>query len=71
MKGVPKQFVSPMFDDKAERFKQVAEILTEAALRNEKEERQKMQSSETLSDNSNQTSRNSLCNKELGDIKTK
>lgn len=68
---VPKQFVSPMFDDKAERFKQVAEILTEAAMRNEKEERQKTQSSEALSDNSNQTSRNSLHDKELGKIKTK
>ena len=33
---VPKQLVSPMFDDKAERFKRVAEMLAEAALRMER-----------------------------------
>ena len=50
---VPKQFVSPMFDDKAERFKRVAEILAESALRMEKEECQKKQNSKALSDKLN------------------
>ena len=72
---VPKQFVSSVFDDKAERFKQVAEILAEAALKMEKEEREKANSNksafEALSDNSNQTSHNSLRDKELGKIETK
>ena len=39
---VAKEYVLPMFDDKAERLEKIAEILYESALRMAREERQKL-----------------------------